>query len=107
MLTIVVCVKLVPDVAEVRIDPVHHTLMRQGVDGMLNPFDEFAVEEGIRIKETSGGEVVAISMGPPVAEKGSAAVRTTSRSAPSARAMRSASARTRSGRIRRSRRPGC
>ncbi|MBE3040107.1 MAG: electron transfer flavoprotein subunit beta/FixA family protein [Spirochaetes bacterium] len=69
MLTIVVCVKLVPDVAEVRIDPVHHTLMRQGVAGMLNPFDEFAVEEGIRIRETSGGEVVAISMGPPVAEK--------------------------------------
>ena len=45
-LRIVVCVKQVPDVAEIRIDEVKHTLIRTGVPSILNPFDEFAVEEG-------------------------------------------------------------
>jgi len=60
----VVCVKQVPDVAEIRIDEVKHTLIRSGVPSILNPFDEFAVEEALRIREKSGGDVTVISMGP-------------------------------------------
>ena len=63
-LRIVVCVKQVPDVAEIRIDEVKHTLIRSGVPSILNPFDEFAVEEALRIREKMSGEVTVISMGP-------------------------------------------
>jgi electron transfer flavoprotein beta subunit len=61
---IVVCVKQVPDVAEIRIDEVKHTLIRSGVPSILNPFDEFAVEEALKIREKLGGEVAVVSMGP-------------------------------------------
>ena len=63
-LQIVVCIKQVPDVAEIRIDEVTHTLVRAGVPSILNPFDEFAVEEALRIREKLGGNVTAITMGP-------------------------------------------
>ncbi len=63
-LRIVVCVKQVPDVAEIRIDEVKHTLIRSGVPSILNPFDEFAVEEALRIREKMDGVVTVISMGP-------------------------------------------
>ena len=59
-----VCVKQVPDVAEIRIDEIKHTLIRAGVPSILNPFDEFAVEEALKIREKLGGEVTVISMGP-------------------------------------------
>ena len=61
---IVVCVKQVPDVAEIRIDEVTHTLVRAGVPSILNPFDEFAIEEALRIREKHGGTITAVSMGP-------------------------------------------
>ena len=64
---IVVCVKQVPDVAELRIDEVTHNLIRAGVPSILNPFDEFAVEEALRIRERNGGAVTVITMGPPQA----------------------------------------
>lgn len=60
--------KQVPDVAELRIDEITHTLIRSGVPSILNPFDEFAVEEAVRIREKHGGKVTAISMGPPQAK---------------------------------------
>ena len=65
---IVVCVKQVPEITEVRIDPVTHTLVREGVPSILNPFDEFALEEALRIREKHGGEVTVITMGPPQAK---------------------------------------
>jgi electron transfer flavoprotein beta subunit len=65
---VIVCVKQVPDVAEVKINPETHTLIREGVPSVLNPFDEFAVEEAIRIREAHGGSVTAVTMGPPQAE---------------------------------------
>jgi len=68
-MNIVVCVKQVPDTTEVRIDPKTNTLIREGVACILNPFDTYAVEEGIRIKERLGGKVTVITMGPPQAEK--------------------------------------
>jgi len=68
-MNIVVCVKQVPDTADVRIDPVTNTLVREGVPSIINPFDEFAIEEGIRIKETCGGTVTVLTMGPPQASE--------------------------------------
>lgn len=64
---IVVCVKQVPDTTEVKINPETNTLVREGVVSILNPFDMYAVEEGIRIKEKLGGTVTVLSMGPPQA----------------------------------------
>ena len=55
--------------AEIRIDEVTHTLIRSGVPSILNPFDEFAVEEALRVREKFGGEVTATSMGPPQAKE--------------------------------------
>ncbi len=68
-MNIIVCVKQVPDTTEVRIDPKTNTLIREGVASILNPFDAYAVEEGIRIREKQGGKVTVITMGPPQAEK--------------------------------------
>lgn len=62
---IVVCVKQVPDTTEVKINPETNTLVREGVASILNPFDMYAVEEAIRIKEKVGGTVIVLSMGPP------------------------------------------
>ena len=66
---IIVCVKQVPDTTEVRIDPATNTLVRQGVTSILNPFDAYAIEEAVQIKEKQGGKVTALSMGPPQAEQ--------------------------------------
>ncbi len=64
---IIVPVKQVPEVAEVKINPETGTLIRDGVPSILNPFDEYAVEAAIQLKETFGGEVTIITMGPPQA----------------------------------------
>lgn len=64
---IVVCVKQVPDSTDVKINPETNTLVREGVASITNPFDDFAIEEGLRTKEKYGGEVHVISMGPPQA----------------------------------------
>ncbi|MFA7160533.1 MAG: electron transfer flavoprotein subunit beta/FixA family protein [Kiritimatiellia bacterium] len=65
---IVVCIKQVPDTADVKIDPKTNTLIREGVASVINPFDMYAIEEAIRIKEKKGGKVTVLSMGPPQAE---------------------------------------
>lgn len=65
----VVCVKQVPDTTEVEIDPETGTIIREGVPTMLNPFDEFALNEALRLRGETGGEVTALSMGPPQAEE--------------------------------------
>ena len=64
---IAVCIKQVPDTTDVKIDPKTNTLIREGVASICNPFDEYAVEEALRIKEKYGGEVHVITMGPPQA----------------------------------------
>ncbi len=65
---IVVCVKMVPDTTQVKIDPVTNTLIREGVPFITNPFDTHAVETGLRLKDKYGARVTVISMGPPTAE---------------------------------------
>jgi electron transfer flavoprotein beta subunit len=67
-MTIVVCLKQVPDTTNVRINPETKTLIREGVESIINPFDCYALEEGVRLKERHGGKVIALSMGPPQAE---------------------------------------
>ncbi len=66
---IIVCIKQVPGTTEVKIDPATNTLIREGVESIINPFDTYALEEGLRMKERRGGKVTAITMGPPQAEK--------------------------------------
>ncbi len=66
---IVVCVKQVPDTTEVKVNPETGTLIRDGVPSILNPFDQFALEQGLKIREAVGGELTVLSMGPPQAQK--------------------------------------
>ena len=79
---IVVCIKQVPDTTNVRINPETNTLVREGVESIVNPFDEYAIEEAIRIKErldepattdesaTTGesATTIVVTMGPPQAQ---------------------------------------
>jgi len=65
---IIVCVKQVPDTAEVRINPETNTLMRDGVPSIINPYDMHAIEAGLYIREKAGGKVTVVTMGPPQAE---------------------------------------
>ncbi len=62
---IVVAVKQVPDTNQVKIDPETGTLIREGVPFIVNPFDTHALEAGLQLKDRFGGQVIAISMGPP------------------------------------------
>ncbi len=66
---IVVCIKQVPDTFEVKIDPETKRIVREGVESIINPYDNYAIEEAVRLKERFGGTVTAITMGPPQAEK--------------------------------------
>lgn len=65
---IVVCIKQVPDTADVKINPETNTLIREGVPSIINPFDLNAIEAGLQIRDQVGGEVIALTMGPPQAE---------------------------------------
>jgi len=64
---IAVCLKQVPETTEVKINPETNTLMREGVASITNPFDEFALEEGLLTREKYGGELHVMTMGPPQA----------------------------------------
>lgn len=66
---IAVCIKQVPDSAQIRVHPVTNTIMRQGVPAIINPFDLFALEEALRIKDRIGARITVLSMGPPQAEE--------------------------------------
>lgn len=65
---IIVCIKQVPDAKDVKLDPETNTLAREGVESIMNPYDQHALEAAVSIKESVGGTVTAISMGPPQAE---------------------------------------
>lgn len=68
-MNIIVCVKQVPGTNEVKMNKETNTIIREGVEAIINPFDTYAVEEGLRLKERFGGKVTALSMGiPAVAE---------------------------------------
>jgi len=67
-MNIIVCIKQVPETTEVKINPETNTLIREGVKSIVNPFDAYAIEEGVRLKEKFGGKATVITMGPPQAE---------------------------------------
>lgn len=69
MLNILCCVKQVPDVDQMRMDPETGSLIRAGVPSILNPQDANALSAAMSVKESNGGTVTLITMGPPTAEQ--------------------------------------
>ena len=67
-MNIIVCIKQVPASQKVDIDPINGTLKRAGTETKLNPYDLFAIETAVKLKEEYGGTLTAITMGPPQAE---------------------------------------
>ena len=65
---IIVCIKQVPSTNEVHLDPVTGTIQRDGRQSVVNPYDTFALEEAVRLKERYGGEIQVLSMGIPGVE---------------------------------------
>ncbi|WMJ80855.1 electron transfer flavoprotein subunit beta/FixA family protein [Clostridium sp. MB40-C1] len=61
----IVCIKQVPGSSNVQVDPVTGVLIRDGVESKMNPYDLFALETALKLKEEKGGSVKVISMGPP------------------------------------------
>jgi electron transfer flavoprotein alpha subunit len=66
---IIVCIKQVPEVAEIKFNSETNTIVREGVPNVVNPFDRRALAEAIRLRELCGGEVVVLTMGPPQARE--------------------------------------
>jgi electron transfer flavoprotein alpha/beta subunit len=66
-MNIIVLVKQVPDTSEVKINRETNTLIRDGVPSIINPYDMYAIEEALRLREKHGGKVTAFTMGPPQA----------------------------------------
>jgi electron transfer flavoprotein alpha/beta subunit len=66
-MNIIVLVKQVPDTSEVKINRETNTLIRDGVPSIINPYDRYAIEEALRLREKHGGMVTAVTMGPPQA----------------------------------------
>lgn len=69
MMKILVCIKQVPESNKVDVDPVTGVLKRDGADSKMNPYDLYALETALRIKEKIGAEISVITMGPPQAEE--------------------------------------
>jgi electron transfer flavoprotein beta subunit len=68
-MNIVVCAKQVPETGDVRIDEKTGTLVREGVENILNPLDLYAVEAALSLRDKFGGSVAVVSMGPRNADK--------------------------------------
>lgn len=66
-MNIIVLVKQVPDTTDVKLDPKTGNLIREGIDSIINPDDRHALEAAILLKESTGGKVTVLSMGPPQA----------------------------------------
>ncbi len=66
-MNIIVLIKQVPDASEVKINRETNTLIRDGVPSIINPFDMYAIEEALRLREQHGGKVTVLTMGPPQA----------------------------------------
>ena len=67
-MNIIVCIKQVPETPKYGSIPKPILLIREGVKSIINPFDMYAIEEAVRLKEKFGGKVTVITMGPPQAE---------------------------------------
>lgn len=67
-MNILVCIKQVPGYNNVEVDPVTGVLKRNGIQSKINPYDLYAIEMALSLKETFGGRVECITMGPPQAK---------------------------------------
>ena len=65
---ILVCIKQVPGSNKVEVDPVTGVLKRDGADSKMNPYDLYALEVGLELREQYGGRVSVLTMGPPQAK---------------------------------------
>ena len=65
----IVCIKQVPEIEGVKINPETGTLIREGVKSIINPYDLYALEAALQMKERYGGKIILLSMGPPQAEE--------------------------------------
>jgi electron transfer flavoprotein beta subunit len=62
---IIACIKQVPDTeTQIKIDPAGKSIVKDDIKWVMNPYDEFAVEEALRLKEKFGGEVTVVGLGP-------------------------------------------
>ena len=61
---IIVCIKQVPGSNKVDIDETTGVLKRDGAEAKMNPYDLYAIETAVRLKEMTGGQVTAVTMGP-------------------------------------------
>jgi electron transfer flavoprotein beta subunit len=68
-MNIIIPIKQVPETSNVKMDPKTGTMVREGVESIINPLDLYAIEVGIQLKEKFGGKVTVITMGPPNAQK--------------------------------------
>lgn len=68
-MNMIVCVKQTPSTNRVQLDPETHTIIRDGRQSVINPFDTYALEEALRLKERLGGQVAVMSMGIPAAAR--------------------------------------
>lgn len=68
-MNIIVCIKQVPGTTSVEVDPETGVLKRDGIEAKMNPYDLFALETALCIKEEKGGKITSITMGPPQAEE--------------------------------------
>lgn len=66
---IVVPIKQVPETGNVKMDEKTGTMIREGVESIVNPLDLYAIECALQLKENKGGSITIVSMGPPKAEK--------------------------------------
>ena len=65
---ILVCIKQVPGTSNVEVDPITGVLKRDGIDSKMNPYDLYALETALKMKEEHGGLIKVVSMGPPQAK---------------------------------------
>jgi len=68
-LRIIIPIKQVPETSNVRMDENTGTMVREGVESIVNPLDLYAIEMGVQLRERYGGAVTVITMGPPAAER--------------------------------------
>jgi electron transfer flavoprotein beta subunit len=68
-MNIVVCIKQVPDTPFIRIDRVRMTIIRDGVESIINPLDRIALEAALDLKQKEGGKVSVLTMGPAQSEE--------------------------------------
>jgi len=67
-MNIIVCIKQVPGTTKVEVDEKTGVLKRENVESKMNPYDLYAIETALWVKEKTGGKVIAITMGPPQAQ---------------------------------------